>query len=182
MVTSSEYRQAQLRKFRRKRRRVFVQDDQLDIVAAQVRGRARPLVRGICHGVRTGHENRRLAEVLSVPVIGTDIATIRGRRTYGGHDFHETKEEWIGRFSFVYSNALDHSHTPELALETWANQLHPGGTLCIHWSPMHDGKVDAADCFAATSGEYESMVADVADDVRTEPLGYDHILITGEKA
>jgi len=111
---------------------------------------------GICHGVRTGFENQELSRLLGIEVVGTDLV---GRDQVLEMDFHEMKPEWAGKADFVYSNSLDHSHDPRLALHAWMCSLRPGGMLLIHIGIGHEHlTLDAADCFGASKDEYRSLL------------------------
>jgi SAM-dependent methyltransferase len=106
----------------------------------------------VCHGARNGEEVDWFSEVFECEAVGTDLLS----RSHPGvvkWDFHDRKDEWIGRFDLVYSNSLDHSHDPPLAVGTWAEQLRPGGVLCVQWSQDHVRAV-MGDCFGAQFHEY----------------------------
>ena len=50
------------------------------------------------------------------------------------------KKDWVGKFDFVYTNSLDQSFKPNLAIETWLNQLKPDGYLFVEHSEDHGPK------------------------------------------
>lgn len=87
----------------------------------------------LCHGTRGGFEQEYFKEVFpKAYVIGTEISDTATQfpRTVQ-HDFHEPKDEWVGRFHIVYSNSFDHAMDPAKALETWRAQLAEGGRLFV---------------------------------------------------
>ena len=114
--------------------------------------------RGICHGARNGFEVREFRKYGN-KVIGTDISDTAKDHGLIQWDFHHQKRIWIGMFDFVYTNSLDHSHTPRWAIRKFIEQLKPGGKCVIHTpdnfanlSPGNPG-----DCFGATVREMEEM-------------------------
>jgi|GEM_PF-4239293 len=164
--TREEYVTAQLAKFFAKRHVAGPPLNTLVIVADAITARCDDVKQGICHGVRTGDECRSLTTVLKVPVYGTDIGPISGEFMFGNFDFHEQKKEWVGSFDFVYSNALDHSFNPGLALRVWREQLRDGGVLCLHYTfPHRTPEPDRADCFYGSLQEYIDLLATVTQGV-----------------
>ena len=96
-------------------------------------------VLGLCHGTRNGYElsffNKWDANFLC---IGTDISeTALNYENSYVWDFHKIKLEWINKFDFVYSNSLDHSYDPSLALTTWLNQIKNTGQVIIELTKKH---------------------------------------------
>ena len=94
---------------------------------------------GLCHGTRNGYElnffNKSDANILC---IGTDISeTALNYENYYVWDFHEPRLDWINTFDFVYSNSLDHSYDPSLALTTWLNQIKSTGKVIIELTKSH---------------------------------------------
>lgn len=100
---------------------------------------ARPPEFGLCHGTRRGLEQAWFAEELGCEVLGTEISpsSIRFKQTINW-DFHDVKSEWIGNVDFIYSNSLDHSYDPSLALQSWGRCLKPGGLMLLEWSDRHE--------------------------------------------
>jgi hypothetical protein len=109
----------------------------------------------------------KLSEILEIPVIGTEIGHTRRERVIANWDFHRTKPEWNERFSFVYSNSLDHSYDPSLALATWATQLHLGGVMILHWAEEDAEPTSPEDCFGASIDEYAALLGVHCSDVQT---------------
>eukprot|EP00928_Gymnodinium_smaydae_P080510 TRINITY_DN64195_c0_g1_i1.p1 TRINITY_DN64195_c0_g1~~TRINITY_DN64195_c0_g1_i1.p1 ORF type:complete len:748 (+),score=153.89 TRINITY_DN64195_c0_g1_i1:136-2244(+) len=87
----------------------------------------------LCHGTRGGREQRWFRELLpGLEAFGTDIASSATEipNTFRW-DFHDEREEWRGRAVFVFSNSLDHSYDPALALRRWRDCLRPDGVLLL---------------------------------------------------
>jgi SAM-dependent methyltransferase len=109
---------------------------------------------GMCHGTRSGREQKWLSEALGIEVLGTDISPQAAKNPNTIEwDFHEVKKEWLEKFDFIYSNSLDHSYDPDKAISSWLWCLRSGGLCVIHWSTGH-GNSTARDPFGATLEEY----------------------------
>ena len=152
-----QYREAQIATNRKKSTDIWIQPSELEIVATAITDNLhRQPHFGICHGVRTGTENKALSRLLNAEVIGTDLV---GRDNVRKMDFHDEAPQWTGKADFVYSNSLDHSYDPDLALQRWIQCLRPDGILLIHWDPGDEiPKPSAADCFRASANEYRTML------------------------
>lgn len=99
---------------------------------------------GLCHGTRNGYEQSVLNSLGFISAIGTDISeTAFDYETSTQWDFHDVKDEWVCNFDFVYSNALDQSWKPKLALSTWLNQVHENGVVIIEHTDAH-GPINAS--------------------------------------
>lgn len=123
-----------------------------------------PVQNGLCHGVRRGKELDLFRNVFPASTwIGTElVAELCNGEDVFHFDFHDLKPDWLGKFDVVYSNSLDHSHTPSLAVERWLEQVsRPHGTLYIEWSRWHNSccKDNEADCFAASKEEYLELLS-----------------------
>ena len=57
-------------------------------------------------------------------------------------DYHDEAPQWKHRADFIYSNSLDHSYDPDLALSRWISYLRPGGIVLIHWDMGYGLPVD----------------------------------------
>lgn len=113
----------------------------------------------LCHGARDGAEVACFRKLLpSAYVVGTDL--IHESDDVIKHDFHVQDRLWIGRFDLIYSNSLDHSHSPQLALMVWLDQLTAAGRLCVQWTPWHVA-VAGGDCFGAALHEYVAVMNQV---------------------
>jgi hypothetical protein len=135
------YRELQIFHNRRKLNQVWADAETLSFIAGWLKEhRARPEV-GICHGSRNGFEQRELARLLDCEVIGTDISNTASQFPNTSQwDFHEPKPEWVGRFSFVYTNSFDHAFDPQRALTTWCDQLADHGVVFIEHTMAHSPK------------------------------------------
>lgn len=134
------YKSVQVFHNKRKIHQVWADESTLGEVAKRVQKEfpGETGVQGICHGTRNGFEQKVLSEKLSCEVIGTDISdTATSFPRSVQWDFHDRKEDWVGRFHFIYTNSLDQSWKPKMALETWLEQLRPGGILIIEHTPAH---------------------------------------------
>jgi SAM-dependent methyltransferase len=93
---------------------------------------------GLCHGTRQGNEQKWFREALGCEVLGTEISeTATQFANTIEWDFHNVKPEWVGAVDFIYSNSLDHSYNPVLAVESWVSCLRPGGMLLLEHSDRH---------------------------------------------
>ena len=88
---------------------------------------------GLCHGVRSGDENRKLGQLLKCTVIGTEIGDKFGNPDITIQwDMHDIKDEWIAACDVIYSNSFDHSYDPIYCLNQWAKTLKPTGIIVLH--------------------------------------------------
>jgi len=139
-----------------KRDRVWVRKSELRTVADTILKEIGKPKFGVCHGVRTGFENINLAKWLGADVIGTDL--VAGKSVIE-MDFHDDAPKWKNKADFVYSNSLDHSHNPDLAISRWVDCIRPGGLLLIHWDEGNAlGKPTPSDCFRASDEEYMDLL------------------------
>jgi hypothetical protein len=94
---------------------------------------------GICHGSRNGYEQNFLRKLSSkLQVIGTDISeTAKNYDNSFQWDFHVTNNDWKGSMDFIYTNSLDQSWQPDVAVETWLSQLKLNGLLIIEHTEVH---------------------------------------------
>ncbi len=141
--------------------KVWVSDRELEQLAAYVRERMPDASFGLCHGARNGYEVVRLKSLLKgLDVLGTDISDaaeeVPGVIQW---DFHEVKEEWIGKVDFIYSNSWDHSYDPELLFERWMSCLTENGRCFVHWTRGHSEKgVKGPDCFGLSLEELKTFL------------------------
>jgi hypothetical protein len=123
-----------------------------------------PEVTGIlCHGVRNGSELKWFAgHFPAAELLGTDIAD--SATTFPNTiqwDFHDSRDDWQGRWSVIYTNSWDHAMDPEKAFRAWAGSLQPGGILYLEHGPGHDKSgTDSLDLFGADRKVLARMVAD----------------------
>jgi len=97
---------------------------------------------GICHGSRRGNEQLWFAKHLCWPqgtVIGTEISETATRFPNTIQwDFHKVKDEWLNSAAFVYSNALDHSYDPRIAITQWMRCVNVDwGVLLLEHNDFH---------------------------------------------
>ena len=96
-------------------------------------------INGICHGTRNGFEQNFLRSLSdSFDVMGTDISeTATDYENSIQWDFHDVNPAWSGNQDFIYTNSLDQSWQPNVAVETWLSQLNENGVLIIEHTPAH---------------------------------------------
>ena len=69
------------------------------------------------------------------------------------------KPEWRGGCDFVYSNAIDHSPNPGLAVTRWMEEVRPGGVLILEWSKFSAGKTRSkTDLYADSLAGYKNLI------------------------
>ena len=115
----------------------------------------------LCHGTRNAKEQKLfrefIAKMYDMIVIGTEISPTADQFSDTIQwDFHDQKPDWIGNFDIVYSNALDHSHSPKECVQTWLDQLNEDGLLFVEWS-KDNLKSNAINPFSGTPEEWEAM-------------------------
>ena len=87
------------------------------------------------------------------------------------------KPEWLGSVDFVYSNALDHSYDPVLAVNHWmscVSKRGEGGALFVHHTWQHTKRATSMmDPFGASYTEYIGLLMSagpyIVVDVLTPP-------------
>jgi hypothetical protein len=79
-------------------------------------------------------------------------------------DFHVVKPEWRHNADFVYSNALDHSPNPKLAVTQWMREVASHGVLILEWSEHFSGsgRTSVTDVFGTTFAGLIKMVTTAA--------------------
>ena len=149
-----EYKEAQIKLNKKKIDLVWADENTLKKVSNIVtnsmekQDKSQKEILGICHGTRNGFEQNFLNKIMpNSNIIGTDISETALKYENSVHwDFHDEKEEWLGKFDFVYSNSLDQSWKPKHALSTWLNQVKKDGVVIlehsIYHSPEHAGEGD----------------------------------------
>ena len=149
-----QYKESQIRLNKKKLDLIWADENTLKKVSniidksLEQKNNASNKIHGICHGTRNGFEQNFLNKIIpNSNIIGTDISnTALNFENSIQWDFHDQKEEWVGKFDFVYSNSLDQSWKPKLALTTWLNQINNDGIVIIehsiYHSPEHAGEGD----------------------------------------
>jgi hypothetical protein len=121
---------------------------------------------GLCHGVRSGLENKTLGELLECTVLGTEIGDKFGFPEITIQwDMHNVKDEWIGACDVIYSNSFDHTYDPIYCLNQWAKTLKPTGIIVLqygvdgHYIPdiIQQRKYSPGDPFNASIETYRQM-------------------------
>lgn len=135
-----QYRDIQIQHNIRKINRVWADEITLGRVREVLREEmgASAQLRGLCHGARNGFEQKFISSLSGFFAIGTDISpTAKDYENSVQWDFHEVNPDWVGKFDFVYSNSLDQSWNPKVALGVWLNQLRAGGCVVIEHTEAH---------------------------------------------
>ena len=146
----NEYKKLQIFHNKRKIAKVFADETTLKRVSTIVQKEFnnQEKITGLCHGSRNGFEQNFLRSLSpKFEVFGTDISeTANDYENSVVWDFHDINEEWVGNFEFIYTNSLDQSWQPKVALQTWLSQLKPNGILVIEHtrsqSPTNASKID----------------------------------------
>lgn len=133
-----EYKDIQIFHNKRKINKVWATKNSLNAVIRKIKKELKKNLFGLCHGTRNGFEQNYLASKLSAKIIGTDISnTALNFPRSVVWDFHKDNKAWINKCDFIYTNSLDQSFNPKLALNTWLKQLKVGGLLFVEHSEAH---------------------------------------------
>ena len=175
-----EYKAIQICRNKHRIRCVSCERSTIELIATYIKKKLTSLKFGICHGTRRGLEQAWFRDLLNIEVIGTEISDTGLDFAHTiVWDFHEIKEEWLGAVDFIYSNSLDHSHSPRACVQTWMECLRPGGLLFVEWSEWAHGDkhVTVSDCFGASLNEMRGFLP-VSDEI---VLGSDHVVFVIKK-
>jgi len=160
--SNREYETTQIRGNIRKESQVWAQEEDIKFLANYIQRGNKNVRNGLCHGTRNGAEQTFFLKYMkgNVEVLGTEISPTASRYPNTIEwDFHNVKPEWLGKYDFIFSNALDHSHSPELCIKNWISCLNPlGGVLIVEWS-MNNVNVDSLDPFGATLAGIKRMIS-----------------------
>lgn len=121
------------------------------------------IVNGICHGCRNGFEQKIFSKIIKKSnIIGTDISTTATKyKNTIEWDFHIRNNKWKNFFDFVYSNSLDQSHNPKLALKVWLEQIKINGYIILEHAEQSgvigQGKMDP---FGVEANFFPYLLAD----------------------
>ena len=146
------YVKAQTEGNKRKIDNVYV-DSKVVKAVANLKGEAKTV---LCHGTRNGAEQKMFLECYpDAEVLGTEISdTADSFPLTTQWDFTHSKSEWEGYWDIVYSNAFDHSMSPEETIITWRDQLSENGRLYIDYTYQANHTVsDATDPLQVDRGE-----------------------------
>lgn len=116
---------------------VWADEETIGVICDYLRSTGAPLRRGLCHGSRNAAEVRWFRERLGIEITGTDISDTAEEFGLVQWDYHKPREDWVGRFDFIYTNAHDHAYDPRLAFSTWIDQLTDTGVLVIEHTMAH---------------------------------------------
>jgi|TARA_B110000914_G_C15476428_1_gene453351 hypothetical protein len=144
-----EYKQTQIFYNKKKINHIWADETSLKILSDFInKDFTKDNIKGLCHGSRNGFEQEFFNNnIKNSEVIGTDISeTAKNFKNSVIWDFHEINEKWINKFDFIYTNSLDQSYDPKLALTTWLSQITKDGYIIIEHSDQHgvrsSGKMD----------------------------------------
>lgn len=154
----NEYKEIQEKMNIRKLHAVFVNEEIIDMISKYINDNIDNPSFGICHGTRRGMEQKYFSDKTGANVIGTEISSTATQFPNTIEwDFHEVKDEWIDNIDFIYSNSIDHSYNPDLAIDRWLSCLKRDGYLFIEYT-RHNKNFSEADCFAADYEEMKSII------------------------
>ena len=181
-VSYKEYVDEQTLWNKRKLGMVWVSEISMKVVAEHIKKHLPDAKFGICHGTRRGAEQKWLREMLGIEVIGTEISDTASQFPHTIQwDFHDVKTEWAAAVDFIYSNSLDHSCNPQLAMGQWMSCLRPGGLCFIDWDGIDhaDSHVNSLDCFGASTGEMMVFLSKFAtvEEITVEDGRKEHFLM-----
>jgi len=166
-----EYKKIQEDGNKRKIDCVFVNNKVVETISKYIKEKIPNPSFGICHGTRRGVEQSLFSKNTGATVIGTEISSTATQFPDTIQwDFHDTKPEWINNIDFIYSNSIDHSHTPELALSQWLKCLNDNGMCFIEYT-VFNKHFSELDCFAANKVEmleFLKSIGDVVDIIRVK--------------
>ena len=103
----------------------------------------------LCHRTRSGREQMWFRQQLTgVEVLGTKLSEEAAKVAPFtlAWDYHKVKPEWERRTDFVYSNTLDHSFDPALAVRRWMSEIDVQGAVILEYGSdsthHHASRVD----------------------------------------
>jgi len=145
----NEYKETQIFYNKQKINHVWADENSLKILSDYINQNiSNKNINGLCHGSRNGFEQEFFNNKINNSiVIGTDISdTAKEFKDSVVWDFHKVNDKWLNHFDFVYTNSLDQSYNPKLALTTWLGQVKNRGYIIIEHSDQHgvlsSGKMD----------------------------------------
>ncbi len=136
-----EYKSVQVFHNKRKINKVFADEKTLTRVGKIILNEfnLNKKIKGLCHGSRNGFEQNFLREFSEkIESNGTDISeTANNYKNSIEWDFHNVNKDWVNANHFIYTNSLDQSWQPKVALMTWLDQLKTNGILIIEHTSAH---------------------------------------------
>ena len=153
-----EYKDIQEKGNIRKLDCVFVNKSVINAISKYIIEHIKKPSFGICHGTRRGVEQELLSKETGAHVIGTEISSTATQFPNTIQwDFHEIKDEWINSTDFIYSNSIDHSYDPEMALSQWLKCLNKNGLCFIEYTRFNK-QFTKLDCFSANKEEIKLLI------------------------
>lgn len=156
----NEYKDIQIEANLRKQNQTWATEESLAYISKTLTKKIPAIRRGLCHGVRNGTEIKLFKRFLgnNIYILGTEISfTAKKYPNVIQWDFHNLKKQWVGKFDFVYSNALDHAYNPELCIRNWISCLEPKGLCVIEWS-RNNAENNPTDPFGASLRGLKSLI------------------------
>tara|TARA_R110000796_G_scaffold106618_1_gene217067 strand:+ start:3895 stop:4578 length:684 start_codon:yes stop_codon:yes gene_type:complete len=152
---------------------IWISNKEIDLLTNHMVSNIGGMDFGLCHGVRNGYEVNKLYDKLietkkvskDFKLVGTEISKFASKyKNVIQWDFHEIKDEWVKKADFIYSNSIDHSYNPRLALSQWFKCLKPNvGNLYLHWSGPSQLSDDPtpADMFQAGLEDFKKIILSI---------------------
>lgn len=165
------YRLAQIAENARKESFVWATDTELTAIAEHLLLSIRRPEFGICHGCRNGWEIQKFNELLTCPVIGTDIAPGCVYHGLVCHDMHAPLFDCIGKCDFVYTNSFDHCYDLPRFMHTQKRHLTERGWLYLTHSEDKLTAMNEADCLGIGLSELIDAASEHFRLVDVLPLG-----------
>jgi|TARA_B100000780_G_scaffold274919_1_gene240682 uncharacterized protein YeeX (DUF496 family) len=144
-----EYKETQIFYNKKKINHIWADEETLNIISNFIKENInKENINGLCHGSRNGFEQEFFNNnIKNAKVVGTDISETASKfKNSVVWDFHKINDRWLGNFDFIYTNSLDQSYDPKLALTTWLGQININGYIIIEHSDQHgvrsSGKMD----------------------------------------
>jgi SAM-dependent methyltransferase len=142
----------------------------------------------LCHGVRNGGELRMFNEVFEPDhIVGTDISptvvNLKDEFEVYEHDFHDELSNYVNHFDLVYTNSLDHSYAPRVALSTFNNQLRENGYLVVELMIGDNNRSCEMDPLEISVDEYKELLKELNHKIIDEFIaeykhGTSHIVVS----
>jgi SAM-dependent methyltransferase len=136
-----EYKDCQKAAYQRKFKNVWAVEENIKIIAEYLK--PFDIQKGLCHGVRQGHEMEWFKKYLpELEITGSDIGG-SFKKDIVQWDFNIDRPEWLRAFDFIYSNSFDHAYSPKNTLQVWARQLKSGGFIILEYDRRqeHTGEI-----------------------------------------
>jgi hypothetical protein len=135
-----EYRRVQTLGNKQKLHRVWAVEENIQYLSEYLVKRLGAPRLGICHGTRRGAEQCWFRKYLcNCDVFGTEISDTASQFPHTIQwDFHNVKDEWVGKMDFIYSNSFDHTYDPEKCLNAWMSCVRSNGLCILEHSAMDD--------------------------------------------